>query len=159
MNIARDAAGSNYQTPYEVVFHEFGHMIDWIAGGKTYNYLSNRPHNGQQLIDVIKSDFQNFKKSLGVSKATDVIPILKAENMDKRTCGNISDILEKCTGRSYPLGIGHGAGYHRKQGATEKEFFAEVLDSSAVNPASYAQMKRLFPNAVNMVWEMLKGVI
>ena len=110
------------------------------------------------MEDIIKSDFQKFKKSLGVSKAADVIPILKAENMAPRTRGNISDILEKCVNKSYPLGLGHGVQYHKRPGATEKEFFAEVLDSAVANPAAYAQMQRLFPNAVDAVWELLKGV-
>jgi hypothetical protein len=160
MNTAKDVAGSSYQAPYEICFHEFGHMIDWLAGGKnSIRYLSNTPHNGKQLLDVIKSDFRAFKKTCGVSTAKEVIPILQAENMDLRTCGNISDILEKCTGVSYPLGIGHGAKYHKREGATEKEFFAEVLDSAVSNPAGYAQMVRLFPNAVSLVWDMIGGVI
>ena len=160
MNVADVAKGSSYEEPYQVAFHEFGHMIDWLAGGKdNRTYLSNTPFNGQQLLDVIKSDFQAFKKAQGVSKAVDVIPILKAENMDKKVCGNISDILEKCTGKSYPLGIGHGVAYHKRDGATEKEFFAEVLDSAVANRPAYDQMVRLFPNAVDLVWDMVRGVI
>lgn len=156
---ASDAQGSSYQAKYETGFHEFGHMIDWLANGKKYTYLSNTPFNGKQLEDVIKSDFQAFKKSLGVSRAAEVIPILKAEHMSLVECGNISDILEKCTGQSYPLGIGHGTSYHKRQGATEREFFAEVVSSAVVNEASYKQLERLFPNAVKMVWEMARSVI
>ena len=160
MNLVDVAKGSSYEEPYEVAFHEFGHMIDWLGGGKNnLTYLSNHSLNGNRLLDVIKGDFQDFKKKLGVSKAVDVIPILKAENMDLKTCGNISDILEKCTGKSYPLGIGHGAAYHKRDGATEKEFFAEVLDSAVTNKSAYDQMVRLFPNAVNMVWELIRSVI
>ena len=79
--------------------------------------------------------------------------------MDKKVCGNISDILEKCTGKSYPLGIGHGAAYHKRDGATEKEFFAEVLDSAVANRPAYDQIVRLFPNAVDLVWDMVRSVI
>ena len=156
MNAAKVASGTTADTPYETAFHEFGHMIDWLAGGKSPTYLSNQELDGKRLLDVIKSDFQTFKKSLNVSKASDVIPVLKAENMDTKTRGNISDILEKCTGKSYPLNVGHGAAYHKREGATEKEFFAEVLDSSIANEAAYEQMQRLFPNAVEMVWEMIR---
>lgn len=156
MNAANVAAGDSLETPYETAFHEFGHMIDWLAGGKSYRYLSNTEVDGVGLLDTIKKDFQAFKKSLNVSKAADVIPVLKAENMDARTRGNISDILEKCTGVSYPLNVGHGAKYHKRDGATEREFFAEVLDSSVTNEPAYNQMKRLFPNAVELVWEMIR---
>ena len=160
MNVAEVAKGNGYEEPYQVAFHEFGHMIDWLAGGKDkWTYLSNKPFNGQQLLAVIKSDFQTFKKAQGVSKAVDVIPILKAENMDIKTRGNISDILEKCTGKSYPLDVGHGAAYHKNNGATEKEFFAEVLDSAVANRPAYDQMVRLFPNAVDLVWDMVRSVI
>ena len=158
MDAAEAAQGRSIDEPYEIAFHEFGHMIDWLAGGKTYVYLSNGGYNGNSLLDTIKSDFQVFKKSLGVSKAKDVIPILKAENLSDKEKGNISDILEKCTGVSYPLGVGHGTKYHQRDGATEREFFAEVLDSAASNEASYKQMQRLFPNAVDMVWDMVKMV-
>lgn len=157
-NAVEDAKGSHYQAPYEVAFHEFGHMIDWIAGNRSPIYLSNTPFNGKQLEQVIKSDFKAFKKSIGVSRAEDVITFLRKEHMNLKECGNISDILEKCTGKSYPLGIGHGASYHKRQGATEKEFFAEVLDSAVTNQPAYKQMVRLFPNAVDLVWQMVRSV-
>ena len=160
MNLANVMKGSSYQYPYETAFHEFGHQIDFLAGGKNmFAYLSQNPQGGKGLLDVIKSDFRAFKKTLGVSKAADVIPILKAENLSEKARGNISDILEKLTGVSYPLGIGHGTNYHKRDGMTEKEFFAEVLSSAATNPESYEQMVRLFPNAVNLVWKLIKGVM
>ena len=37
------AAGSSYQEPYQVAFHEFGHNIDWLMGGKNlFDYASNK---------------------------------------------------------------------------------------------------------------------
>jgi hypothetical protein len=165
MNVAEAAKASNYEPAWEVAFHEFGHMIDYLVGKantpqyQIRKYQSEFERNGQTLIGTIKSDFQNFKKSLGVSKATDVITVLKAENLSMYARANISDILEKCTGKSYPLGIGHGVSYHKRAGATEKEFFAEVLASAVTNPESYAQMVRLFPNAVNMVWDIVREAV
>ena len=156
MNTAKVAQETTLDKPYETAFHEFGHMIDWIAGGRSSSYMSNNELDGKRLQEVIKSDFQAFKKSLNVSRAVDVIQVLKDEKMTVQERGNISDILEKCTGKSYPLSAGHGASYHKREGATEREFFAEVLDSSIANEASYNQMKRLFPNAVDMVWEMIR---
>ncbi len=165
MNVAEAAKASNYEPAWEVAFHEFGHMIDYLVGKantpqyQIRKYQSEFERNGKTLIGTIKSDFQNFKKSLGVSKATDVITVLKAENLSMYARANISDILEKCTGKSYPLGIGHGITYHKRAGATEKEFFAEVLASAVTNPESYAQMVRLFPNAVNMVWDIVREAV
>lgn len=166
MNLENVKLGSSYETKYEVAFHEFGHMIDWLVNGKNaFEYISNTPIDGQRLQAVIKSDFQAFKKSLGLKRAAEVIPVLKAERdavpngRGKLVYGNVSDIIEGCTGIGYPLGIGHGSTYHKRPGATEKEFFAEVLDSAVANPEAYAQMERIFPNAVNMVWTMVNNAI
>ena len=172
MNTGKVAQGSEYEAPYEVAFHEFGHMIDWLANSENqknyfnrFDYVSNMPVNGKRLNAIIKQDFQAFKKSVGVSRMVDVIPILKQEqaalpqDKQKLVYGNVSDIIEGCTGVSYPLGIGHGASYHKRYGATEKEFFAEVLDSAVANPEGYAQMERIFPNAVAAVWDMVRGLI
>lgn len=166
MNEKNVAAGSHYEAPYEVAFHEFGHMIDWIGNNKNaWAYLSNQPINGKRLLTIIKADFQDFKKSVGVSRMAEVVPILKKERdalpIEKQNLvyGNVSDIIEGCTGISYPLGIGHGASYHKRDGATEREFFAEVLDAAVANPESYAQMERIFPNAVAAVWDLVNALI
>lgn len=89
----------------------------------------------------------------------ELLAMLKSENMPKTECGNISDILEFCMKKPYPLGVGHGVSYHQRDDATEKEFFAEVLDSAASNEASFKQMQRIFPNAVNMVFDIISGAI
>ena len=166
MNAQKAIAGDGIHMPGETAFHEFGHMIDFLIsrdlGEPPYSrtYRSNMiVSSGKNLLDLIKSDFQAFKKSLGVSRAEEVIPILRAENRPDRDIASISDILEKCTGKSYPLSVGHGAAYHKRPGATEKEFFTEVLAAAATNPGGYTQMVRLFPNAVNAVWEMVREVL
>lgn len=159
-NEAIDANGSDYQEPYEIAFHEFGHNIDWLLGGKdNHVFASNRFYNGQDLENLILSDYAMFKAMMGVGRDSDLIDLLKAENMSMRECGNISDILEFCTGCSYPLGIGHGASYHKEKGMTAKEFFAEVLDSAAANEASLRQMRRIFPHAVDFVFDIIKGEV
>ena len=34
MDLSRAMNGSSERTPYQTVFHEFGHMVDWLAGGR-----------------------------------------------------------------------------------------------------------------------------
>mgnify|MGYP000484143604 FL=1 len=116
-------------------------------------------YNGKRLGGIIKSDYLAFKKASGAKKNADLIAMLKSENMPLTECGNISDILEYCTNTSYPLGIGHGVKYHKRPGATEREFFAEVLDSAAANEESFLQMQRIFPNAVKLVIDIIRGVV
>lgn len=157
---ASASAGSRYQKPCQVAFHEFGHNIDWLIGGKNpVAYASNMAYNGKRLGGIIKSDYLAFKKASGAKKNADLIAMLKSENMPLTECGNISDILEYCTNTSYPLGIGHGVKYHKRPGATEREFFAEVLDSAAANEESFLQMQRIFPNAVKLVIDIIRGVV
>ena len=165
MNVKGNSKTTEYDYAYETAFHEFGHMIDFLISrekgqtGYSLNYRSNMETNGKTLLGAIKSDFQEFKKSKNLKKAADVVAELKKENLSVHARGNISDILEKCTGISYPLGVGHGVTYHKHADKTEKEFFTEVLSSAVVNKEGYAQMVRLFPMAVNLVWEMIKEAI
>ena len=89
-----------------------------------------------------------------------VVNGLKMEGMPKSVMGNVSDIIEGCTGISYPLGVGHGSRYHDSRGLhTCLEFFAEVIDGKAANPKSLAQMRRVFPNAVKVVEKIIRSAI
>lgn len=89
-----------------------------------------------------------------------MVSILRKENMSLSARGSISDIIEGCTGISYPLGAGHGSSYHKKTpGITALEFFAETVDGKAANPQSLEQMRRIFPNGVKVVEEIIQEVI
>lgn len=162
-NASRGSGGYSHQTPYQVVFHEFGHLIDHVSGA-SWTYQSNLG----ELDSVIKKDWNAFRnassRGSGLRRAADknqhTIDMLLGEGArsNKRKYGNISDIIEGCTKVSYPLGIGHGASYHRRSGATAREFFAEVFDAAMANEESYEQMKRVFPNAVAMVEDIAKEI-
>ena len=160
MNIADVADGDSIHTPYQTAFHEFGHMMDWLMNNRNnWKYASTLEYEGVTLMDCLKEDFKELKQTLGVTRREDVIPILRRERLSKLTTGNVSDILEKFTGKSYPLGVGHGVTYHKREGATEKEFWAEVLDSSVANQEAYEYMERIFPRGVNWVWKVIENEI
>ena len=82
---------------------------------------------------------------------------IKSLGLDKTAVGNVSDAIEYCTGVSYPIGVGHGSSYWTDENGAA-EFFAEVLDSKAANPASMKQMRKYFPNAVKVVEDILKEI-
>ena len=157
-NEKEDVIGSSYQKPFAVVFHEFGHNLDWLLGGKTMRYFSNAFEDkvGKKLEDIMRDDYLSFKKSIGAKTNGELISILKAENMTEYQRGDLSDCLEKFTGNSYPLGIGHGTRYHKKTGKTEREFFAEIISSIVTTPESFEQLKRVFPTAVKAVLDELE---
>lgn len=157
-NAAKDAVGNSYEKPYGVVFHELGHNLDYILGdGTSYISSTMTDARGRGLKAVMRADFQDFKKQMGCSNIRDTVAKLKAENNPKIATGDVSDMIEGITGISYPLGIGHGAGYHKWPGKTETEFFAEVCSAMATNPESLAQIQRIFPAAYDMVLDVLIG--
>lgn len=162
-NAREDMRGSNLDAPLETAFHEFGHMIDHISGhGYTYQSSMNA------LNDAIKKDWNAFRnansRGTGLRRAAEknqhVIDMIRGEGARRklREYGNLSDIVEGCTGTSYPFGAGHGASYHRRTDATAREFIAEVFDSSMTNEESYQQMKRVFPNAVAMAEDIAREI-
>ena len=154
------AKGDILHLPYQTAFHEFAHNIDYLAGQKLgYSGYLSTSYSGERLENVIKSDFVVFKKSMGCKSNKELINKLLDEKMPISERGSLSDILESCTNISYPLGVGHGVTYHKRTGATSKEFFAEVLDGMAANQKSLNQLRRAFPNAVALVEEMIKEAI
>ena len=161
-NAAEDSEGNSYHAPYQTVFHEFGHLIDDVGGfGTRYTSVES------DLERTIKSDWARFRnqtgRNLGVTRNKNdaTIAMLNDEVMEvgQLPYTNVSDIIEGCTRTSYPLGIGHGATYHTRDGATAKEFFAEVCDSAIANEEAYQQMRRIFPNAVDMVENMAREML
>jgi SPP1 gp7 family putative phage head morphogenesis protein len=61
INASKVSKGDDLHLPYQTIFHEFGHNIDWLANGRnSSNYISNSYYNGK-LIDTIKQDWKNFK--------------------------------------------------------------------------------------------------
>ena len=160
INAEKVARGDDLHAPYQTVFHEFGHLIDHVGGYGRRGYASKF----NELTDAIKKDWTKYRnaegKRLGIARNKNKVAIdallEKGARDDMLRYGSVSDIIEGCTGSSYPLGVGHGAAYHKTAGKTATEFFAEVCDGAMANEASYLEMKRIFPNAVKMVEDMAR---
>ena len=133
------------------------------TGDGKYAELSHRLRGGEVTLDSVMADDKIMNKLLshmGKSSADNVtISLLKREDMSVSERGNISDAIEFCTRKSYPLGVGHGSSYWKTPGAGAQEFFAETLDGKVANPKALAQMRRVFPNAVGVVEEMVGGLV
>lgn len=129
------------------------------TGDGKYVELSHRLRRGEITLDSIMADDEIMGKLLSYASsngANDItIDLLKREHLDLATCGDVSDAIEYCTRISYPLGIGHGRSYWSGVNGS-CEFFAEVCDSMATNPKALEQMRRVFPNAVSIVEEMME---
>lgn len=167
-NAANVASGSNYERPYQTAFHEFGHLIDNVS---QYDGIYLGESSG--LAEVIRSDWVKFRNEMGrrhgVSRDKNGFTIgvlkdeMRADPDGYYNYSNISDIIEGCTGTSYPLGFGHGASYHKgvfkNNGPTAHEFVAELYDAAMTSEGSYEQMRRVFPNAVKLVETITRELV
>lgn len=166
-NLEEDKRGDVIHVSYGVALHEFAHLIDHAS---VYGYKTVSQSAGLQ--SVIKKDWTRFVNSearkLGVTgakanKNSAVIGMLRSEMVSmgaagRRAFSDVSDQIEGCAQVDYPLGAGHGVSYHRQRGHeyTGLEFFAEACAAAMSNEDSYAQMRRIFPNAVDLVERIAK---
>lgn len=162
----KEAAGTVVATPYQTFFHELGHLIDNESMCPTYG-ITNA---SERLTDVIKADWAAYQdktvSELGIQNQHNqtyrVIEHIRdiakdgGKSIDLKVWGDVSDVIEGCTGIRYPLGAGHGAGYHKKYGATAAEFFAEVCSAAIANPASFEKLSMIFPNAIDELMKIVK---
>jgi len=76
---------------------------------------------------------------------------------------DISDMFERYTvahyDEAFPFGVGHGKTYARRDGATEKEAFAEMYSALVTQNDSLQVIKDFFPEAFALFEEMLGSVI
>lgn len=183
LDIAKAASGSSYQTPYQVLFHEYGHMTDYLAardaGFNAYTaftevfdgvdpagkpIFTTQGMGGllgrtakKELNDTIK----NIKKANGVTRKADAAQILIDEiktgyNLKARS--DVSDMLEGAgIGVAYPLGVGHGKSYW-KQRDNGKEIFAEIISAEASNPESLDCIKKYFPETYKVFRKILEVI-
>lgn len=162
--------GNAISTPYQVFFHELGHLIDNQAASPNNSFI----FVSERLAKLIKSDWAKFRDDttdkLGVSGkpnamrrnriAIDYIKtvLAKGDNgkIDLIAWAGVSDTIEGCTKVSYPLGAGHGASYHKSNGDTAAEFFAEACSAAIANQESFETFKFVFPNAVAELEKIVK---
>lgn len=170
VNAKECADGDAISTPYQVFFHELGHLIDNQAASPINSFISV----SSRLTKLIKSDWAKFRDGiadkLGVSGkpnaarrnsiAIDYIRnvLAKGDNgkINLMAWAGVSDTIEGCTKVSYPLGAGHGASYHKRKDVTASEFFAEACSAAIANPASFETFKTVFPTATAELMKIVK---
>ena len=164
-----DISGSDYQNKYQVSAHEFGHNMDFLAGGKdVYEYFSQKYRNasGKTFQQIIKDDWDKLFRGRYPGAGSVTKEMIK-EFCDEITGsyglkerGDLSDMFESYSvnhgGSSYPFGIGHGSGYWRRTGALSKEAFAEMLDATITNPEALELIKKYLPNAYKAFLDMIR---
>lgn len=170
VNAKECADGDAISTPYQVFFHELGHLIDNQAASPINSFISV----SARLTKLIKSDWAKFRDDiadkLGVSGkpnaqrrnsvAIDYIRTVLAKGDNGKinliAWAGVSDTIEGCTKVSYPLGAGHGVSYHKRKDVTAAEFFAEACSAAIANPASFETFKFVFPTATAELMKIVK---
>lgn len=183
LNIAYAASGSSYQAPYQVLFHEYGHMTDYLAardaGFSAYTaftevfdgvdaagkavFTSNGAGGllGRTAKQEVKDAISNIKKAHKVTRKADAAQILIDEIRQGYSLlarSDVSDMLEGAgIGVKYPLGVGHGLGYWKNRD-NGKEIFAEILSAEAASPESLACIKKYFPETYKVFRKILEVI-
>jgi len=183
LNIANAAKGSNYQTPYQVLYHEYGHMTDYLSA-REFGYNNSTAFteifngldaNGKAVFTVkgsggllgqtakkeLSNQIKAIKKAHGVTTKSAAANILIDEirkNYSLLARSDVSDMLEGAgIGVKYPLGVGHGTSYWKGRD-NGKEIFAEIMSAEVASPESLACIKKYFPETYK-VFRTILGVI
>lgn len=180
LNIARVSTGSVIATPYSVLFHEYGHMADFLIGrttGRIVAYsdvfngldasgnalLNSRGKSGllgRTAKDEVAGHLARMKRidpHMTDSQAAQSLLYEIRSKYSRKERADLSDMLEGAgIGIAYPLGAGHGLSYWDVQG-NSKEIFAEIISAETANPGSLKAIKEYFPRTYGVYLDMMKA--
>lgn len=183
LDITRAASGSSYQTPYQVLYHEYGHMTDYLAAREfgynnyvaftqVFNGLDSNGKAtfiqgmsggllGQTAKDELKALIKSTKKAHGVTTKAEAAQIIIDEIKKDYSLiarSDVSDMLEGAgIGVAYPLGVGHGKSYWKNRD-NGKEIFAEMMSAEVASPDSLACIKKYFPETYKVFRTILEVI-
>ena len=169
-------------TPYSVLFHEYGHMTDYLiarsdgqgrysayselfqglgAGGKP---IIRRGSSGGLLGRTAKDELEGHlsrmrRKNPSMTRDQAARALVSEANSkySYRDRSDISDMFEGAgIGISFPLGSGHGLDYWTSRDSG-KEIFAEIVSAEASHPGSLKAIKEYFPRTYQVYHDMMKA--
>lgn len=157
--------GDDIATPYSTVFHEYGHMTDYLIArqmGGNYTSAYSDSYKGGLLGQTAKRELEGH-----LARAQQIVPgmtrreaanFIIHEAMGKYSLKDRSDISDMMEGAgigiAYPLGAGHGLNYWPSHGSN-KEIFAEITSAEAAHPGSLKAIKDYFPETYQVYRDML----
>lgn len=164
LNLDTVMAGDSAHRPVQNLFHESGHMLDWLLDRNMY---SSGPHHGTMFADTLNKDAQNLYNStqamlMADGKPSDRQHVLwelgqQVRRGTAKTDRNIEDMLQAALGDDYPKTVGHPNGYFQQQGSHQSsEAFAEMLDAQLANPAAWAIIENFMPESAKMFNTMIR---
>ena len=182
LNIRSVARGDVISTPYSVLFHEYGHMTDYLIarseGHGRYSAYSElfqgfdssgnailyRSSSGGLLGRTAKKELEGhlsrirrYDPNMTRDQAADRLISEAMGKYSMRDRSDISDMFEGAgIGKAYPLGSGHGTNYWSGRDSG-KEIFAEITSAEAAHPGSLMAIKEYFPKTYKVYQDMLKA--
>ena len=182
LSIRSVARGDVISTPYSVLFHEYGHMTDYLIarseGHGRYSAYSElfqgfdssgnailyRSSSGGLLGRTAKKELEGhlsrirrYDPNMTRDQAADRLISEAMGKYSMRDRSDISDMFEGAgIGKAYPLGSGHGTNYWSGRDSG-KEIFAEITSAEAAHPGSLMAIKEYFPKTYKVYQDMLKA--
>lgn len=183
LNISAASKGNSYQTPYQVLFHEYGHMLDYLAareqGHNNYTAITEvfagLDATGSPIFDKkglggllgktakneLNKRIKEIKKNHGVKTKGEAADILIKEIKDNYSLlarSDVSDMLEGAgLGVAYPLGVGHGKTYWKNRD-NGKEILAEIFSAEIASPDSLACIQKYFPETYKVFKNIMEVI-
>lgn len=142
---------NNERGPGATWFHEHGHLIDYALGelSKDSDYEQN-----------LRDDWENYiAKLMIVNNQTEreAERFVEHNLYDIRRHSAVSDIVNGLTLDKVRGCTGHSLDYWRKYGV-ESEAFAHMFEAQ-FDAIRYDEMKKMFPNALKLFEEMIRGKV
>ena len=167
LNLDTVMAGDNAHRPVQNLFHESGHMLDWLLDKNSFSWA---PHNGKLFNDVLKRDAQRIFDTTQATLMAEDKPagrqsVMKAiareiATNSAKTDRNVEDMLQAALGDDYHGSVGHPKGYFRQSGQLQStEAFAEMLDAQMANPEAWRLIANYFPESAKMFNTMIQEAL
>ena len=166
LGINQVARGDSIHPPYATIFHEYGHMTDYLIARKlgagrhtAYSDIYKNGLLGKTAKAELTGHINRFLQLNPRYRRADAVDMLIREVKSKYNMldrSDISDMFEGAgIGRGFPLGSGHGLTYWSNRG-NGKEIFAEITSAEAAHPGSLKAIKEYFPQTYAVYHQMLK---
>lgn len=158
-------AGDAIHTPFQVLFHESAHAIDFLNSVGD-DFFSEHFRSGA-LFEAFKNDFDHLLKNEMSRLQSDkdhacesLCKIWRSQHSLKNRA-NFSDLLNAYTDGEHTLGAGHSKNYWLRggQSAKSREIFAGFMDAALANATAFDLLKRQLPSTSKVFDEMLDELL
>ena len=161
MNAKIVAAGDPVHSPYNTLFHESAHLIDFKYGtpgslfelGTTFS----RDYDSGAFNTALTRDVETWITSQGGDQSAMTF-LFKA---DKRDWGDFMDMVQAATHGRVTGSVGHPKGYFSGRSGKIRqatEAFAQMYAAEISNPESLKNLQAVVPNAYKVFRRMVPAL-